>query len=271
MTNLGDQIKNARKAKGMTQDALAEMMHVSRQAVSHWETNRTMPDGETLLKLSKALEYSFETEAQTAETATEAPQDAGQPLSTARPSEKLAEGVSAPRRKKYYWIALAAVAVLCIGLLVPALLHRSSARERAYKSPTNGEIYTVERFQEEAANEAGKAYLRVDPTLTVNHSENYDFWLYDFAYHEMNGIAISVDRVEHVIFCRDKENVEQIYTAADMQAAGLSTDIPANGDWSFQGGLPVQDTVTGVATLLRGTDANGAALTFTAYIPLTAK
>ncbi len=54
--NIGEQIRDARKAKGLTQDALAEAMNVSRQAVSHWETNRTMPDAETLLRLSKVLE-----------------------------------------------------------------------------------------------------------------------------------------------------------------------------------------------------------------------
>ena len=55
MASIGEQIKDARKAKGLTQDGLAEAMNVSRQAVSHWETNRTMPDAETLIRLSKTL------------------------------------------------------------------------------------------------------------------------------------------------------------------------------------------------------------------------
>ena len=84
----------------------------------------------------------------------------------------------------------------------------------------------------------------------------------------MNGVAFSIDRIEQVIFAKEKENVEQIITAADMRAYGLDTDIHAYGDWNYQGGLPVQDTVMGVGVLLRGTDKNGAALAFTAYIPL---
>ena len=87
----------------------------------------------------------------------------------------------------------------------------------------------------------------------------------------MNGVAFSVDRIEQVIFAKEKENVEQMITAADMRAYGMETDIPANGDWSYQGGLPVQDTVSGVGVLLRGTDANGAALAFATYIPLLEK
>ena len=60
MSTIGEQLIAARKAKGMTQEALAKAMHVSRQAVSHWENNRAMPDAETLLRLSRALDYSFE-------------------------------------------------------------------------------------------------------------------------------------------------------------------------------------------------------------------
>ena len=38
MTSIGEQIKEARVAKGMTQDALAEAVHVTRATISHWET-----------------------------------------------------------------------------------------------------------------------------------------------------------------------------------------------------------------------------------------
>lgn len=47
MASIGEQIVAARKAKGMTQDALAEKMNMSRQGISHWETGRTMPDAES--------------------------------------------------------------------------------------------------------------------------------------------------------------------------------------------------------------------------------
>ena len=58
-TSIGEQIREARRAKGLTQGTLADAMNVSRQAVSHWETNRTMPDAETLIRLSRLLEHSF--------------------------------------------------------------------------------------------------------------------------------------------------------------------------------------------------------------------
>ncbi len=60
MATIGKQIRAARKAKGMTQSALAAMLNMSRQGVSHWEANRTIPDAHTLLRLSRILGYNFE-------------------------------------------------------------------------------------------------------------------------------------------------------------------------------------------------------------------
>ena len=37
MSNIGKNISKYRREKGMTQDQLAEKLHVTRQAVSNWE------------------------------------------------------------------------------------------------------------------------------------------------------------------------------------------------------------------------------------------
>ena len=48
-------LKRLRLAKGMTQDELAEKLHVVRQTVSSWETGKTTPDVETLTAIAEAL------------------------------------------------------------------------------------------------------------------------------------------------------------------------------------------------------------------------
>ena len=50
---LSEKIIALRKAKGMSQDELAEQLKVSRQAVSRWETGAAMPDAANILLLSK--------------------------------------------------------------------------------------------------------------------------------------------------------------------------------------------------------------------------
>ena len=52
---LGDNIKAARKNKCMTQEELAERLHVVRQTVSKWEKNLSVPDADLLEKLADIL------------------------------------------------------------------------------------------------------------------------------------------------------------------------------------------------------------------------
>ena len=41
---LGEKIKELRKARGLSQEELAEQINVSRQAVSKWELDLSLPD-----------------------------------------------------------------------------------------------------------------------------------------------------------------------------------------------------------------------------------
>lgn len=52
---IGSRIAKYRKAKGMTQEALANEMGVSAQAVSKWETDTSCPDISALPQLCKIL------------------------------------------------------------------------------------------------------------------------------------------------------------------------------------------------------------------------
>ena len=42
--SLGNHLYNARKNKGLSQEAVAEKLGVSRQTISKWETDETLPD-----------------------------------------------------------------------------------------------------------------------------------------------------------------------------------------------------------------------------------
>ena len=53
--SIGNRISKYRKAKGLTQEALANLMGVSAQAVSKWETDASCPDIAALPQLCKIL------------------------------------------------------------------------------------------------------------------------------------------------------------------------------------------------------------------------
>ena len=56
-----DIILELRTKNGLSQDELAEKVFVTRQAVSRWETGKTVPDTETLKLLSKLFDVSINT------------------------------------------------------------------------------------------------------------------------------------------------------------------------------------------------------------------
>lgn len=60
MLDVGRHIAKSRKTKGLTQAELAEQLHVTRQAVSSWETGRTLPDLPTIVQIADCLQVSAE-------------------------------------------------------------------------------------------------------------------------------------------------------------------------------------------------------------------
>ena len=60
MTKISKSIKRLRNAQGISQEALAEKLFISRQAVSSWENDRTQPDIEMIGKLAEVFNVSIE-------------------------------------------------------------------------------------------------------------------------------------------------------------------------------------------------------------------
>lgn len=58
--NLSKQIQQLRKRDGLSQEALAEKMYVSRQSISNWENERSYPDIHNLLMLSAIFNISLD-------------------------------------------------------------------------------------------------------------------------------------------------------------------------------------------------------------------
>lgn len=56
----GEKLKQTREEKGMTQQALAQQLFVTRQAVSRWECGARYPDLITVRKLSQILDISLD-------------------------------------------------------------------------------------------------------------------------------------------------------------------------------------------------------------------
>ena len=56
--NIADRIQNLRKAKGISQEDLADKVGVSRQAVSKWESEQSVPDLDKIIIMSEYFDVT---------------------------------------------------------------------------------------------------------------------------------------------------------------------------------------------------------------------
>ena len=100
MANIAKNIRLLRTAQNMTQDQLAEALHVTRQTVSNYETGKSQPDIDTIVRLAEALQ--------------------------ADPNTLIYGIPTPPERKREYWKTAIAVVVMVLAVVV--LLQESALK-----------------------------------------------------------------------------------------------------------------------------------------------
>ena len=58
--SFSENLKSARKSKGLTQQQLAELLNLDRSAVAHYEKGTAMPHARNIQKLCDILELTFD-------------------------------------------------------------------------------------------------------------------------------------------------------------------------------------------------------------------
>lgn len=272
MTNvesLGRRIRDARKAKGMTQEQLASALYVSRQTVSSWENDRSQPDYETMMRLMKLLEA----DAFPKEDAPAKPEEKSAPLPLEQPEQgeqpetqpkTQPERKSKPAITKRTAVILAAAVVFLFVMLYMPKLRQS------------GSSYTVDWFQQAQQKEPGKAYIvfTTHTTLPVpidqQTAESTPTWGYTMYIKEQNGIGVTVDELTHVLFFKNGRT--QVY-AKTMDVfgennGGKKSYIGANEMRRIQPRRLADKLSTGEGWFIRGMDDNGNEVCFRVYIPV---
>lgn len=266
MQTFGEQLAAARKAKGMTQEELAQAANVARNTVSSWERDRTQPDLDMIRRLSDLLgvDFSRVTEAQSATPVMEETQVAEVQPSPDADNLQAAEVQTAPaaagqRRIKKWWIVAGVAALICAVVFFSLLFPRKSAPAGAQ------DVFNVETYRQVAPNEADKAYLTFDNRIWDEKGENETYQHYCFTMREKNGIGYNISRVELQLENSYGGTRSATYAAKDMRAASLNPDITPYGEMPFEGGFPKGQFLR-VGIAVYGTDANGAPMVFYSLI-----
>jgi transcriptional regulator with XRE-family HTH domain len=56
-THIGTRIRDARRARGLTQKQLAQELNIPVRTLRAYEQNKCVPDGETLHRIARALDF----------------------------------------------------------------------------------------------------------------------------------------------------------------------------------------------------------------------
>lgn len=110
----GQKIQALRKGRGLTQEQLAARLGVSRQAVSRWELDETLPDTQNLLPLKEALGVSIDTLLDSTQGLEEPAPQAGPAPAAASPPARASLGALLKRR---LWLLLLPVELVLFAAL----------------------------------------------------------------------------------------------------------------------------------------------------------
>ena len=274
LMDLAERLTAARKAAGITQEQLADALHVARSTISNWERGQRQPDLDTLRQLGRILRTDLLSSAAPADTAaaetgSQAEEDARNEAANAEtPDVQAAAQPAAPRKRTRLYLGLAAV-LICIALLICLiLLPALRSRPAAVVSDRDGRRYAIADYDKTTPNEAGKAYLSILKTLSVRPGDGRDYYTINFTAREDNGVAFSITRLDMVIFFTDHA-VIFAFSHNDLAGAGYDPEIPTYSFLPIDNGFPTdQNGLQGMGIRIMGRDANGAELSFTGYLPI---
>lgn len=261
---LNEALRQSRKAKGYTQEQLAQLLHVSRQTISNWETGRASPDYELLKQLSILLETPLSTLLGVEEEPSAPP-----PVETvAEPAveEAIPEPVSAPKKR---WLR---PVLICAFVLLAGLMAFLLTRPEPYPECP----YAIQWFQQADEAVEGQPFVTLatmeNPVKRSGYNDESTYnWEYHLILHEKNGLSFTVDHLESYYFWGDGQ-WRMVETPGARLMTGLSQPILRANTTRI---LTMQDTsegpFTGVGLLLHGADAAGNPLAFRYWVGYSAE
>ena len=146
MDSIGNRLFELRKKKGITQEKLAEKLNVSRQSVSNWELDKSLPDTDKLLVLAQIYDVSLDYIAYgKQEEITEQPTD-GQtaPIEEIDIEKQKQYKTGLLHTKRFLLIAGIVCTLLCIPVVI--LLSHIMGHLSGKSENLNSNLVTVERI-----------------------------------------------------------------------------------------------------------------------------
>ena len=125
---IGERIREIRKANGLSQEEFGKIFHVTRQAVSNWETGKNYPDMELIVAISKRFGVSLDDFIKEDET-------------FIRKTDEVRREVSKLRKVMRFLAVIVALLIVVGGASVAMLISASRPTDDADRVLTDADIY----------------------------------------------------------------------------------------------------------------------------------
>jgi len=259
MNSFGEQLTSVRKKQGMTQEQLAAAMNMTRQGISNWERNRTLPDIEAVKQLSQILDYDF----------------------SAFQGGNLSDEAPAPVKNRSRFPAMLSCfiagflsAVLLIQFIIPVFSKTMSGYTIQNQRSTVSGPETISWFKEKSIPVSGKPYVSITYSqnpLMAEKDPSFDNgygWNFTTYFTEHNGLDFYPEVLTFYLFKDESHSLTIEYTKENLQSWWGESIIPARGQQCVGCGEPLQEII-GMGMKLSGTDANGETMDFLGFIELS--
>lgn len=140
---LSQKLKTLRKKGGLSQLGLAEVLHVSRQAITGWETGTSRPSTENMQSLSRL--YNVPMEILLDDTVTAEPEPEKIPVADLQ--EETREQEKDKGGKRYKLLAII-ISFLLIMIAIVILVHRGAGQE-------GSEVISFDEMESESVDDSG--------------------------------------------------------------------------------------------------------------------
>lgn len=241
MNEYGAWLSAERRARGMTQEQLAQLLHVSRQTVSHWETGRVLPDVVTAQQIAQVLGDGAPVEAEAA----------GENWPTVEAGVAPAERVF--RLHPAGWIAIGAGITL---LLVAAIVLLLVLTHGPQQTGSSAQALIVVTPSTEAA------YLQERPDI----APGWIGWDVDFSYQNVSDVPFTPYGII-LHFYRNEELLSEFHVDAGYLVPHMGSSKLIRGNHPLR--WPVGNTdlnATRLECIIYGVDDNGNELSFSADV-----
>lgn len=248
---LGQNIQTARKAKGISQETLAEKIGVSRQALGKWEKDTALPGVDNLQALAKELGVSVDALLGSAAPDTAAPAvtlNALRDLLDARDAE-------ACRRRRGAWLAAAAAAAVLLavgGGLAARLQTRLDGLARQYGylsselSRTNSDLSARMQELQNAVRQGESTVLDWGwhPLASLQDDGKMQVEVYVKPRTEQQGAAVTlcVTNGSDTALYAMQRGQDGVYTARELVFA-LGQDYALSVQWTNPDGTTVNENL----------------------------